>query len=1347
MSQAQPQGALVARGVTVGRHFTIPTQHPFDRHKWASRRAEVRDRKTGDVIFALDAVEVPEGWGQLAIDIASEKYLRKAGVPHTGHETGVRAMIGRVVHAIALSAEKQGNYAGSPLDLEALAAELAFILVNQRAAFNSPVWFNLGLKEAYGVTGEPIGNFTTDGELAKDRYSSPAVSACFIHKIEDCLRSISSAVSRETRIFSQGGGAGANYSYLRAKGEKLSGGGTSSGLMSFLDVFDANAGAIKSGGTTRRAARMVVVDVDHPDVLEFVDWKMREEAKVAALVAQGYDADFEGEAYRTVGGQNANNSIRVTDEFMHAVENGGTFSTRYRTTGKVAQTYDAGDMMDRISAAAWSCADPGLQYHDNINNWNTVPNFGPIRGCNPCAEFHFVDDTACNLASINLLRFLNKDGVFDVEGFRHACEVMILSQDILVDHASYPTREIAINSHRLRPLGLGFANLGALLMQRGLPYDSGAGRSWAAAITAIMCGAAWRQSARIAEAKGPFAEFEANRHAMLGVCARHGAAVEKIEAGAPDYLLSAAKQLWAEALALGTEHGFRNAQLTNIAPTGCLVPGSLVLTDAGLVRIEDLGEPSGPQWQDTDFQVQTDGGPRRATKFYVNGEADVIRVTTQRGFEITGTPKHQIKVVSPDGEWQWCRFDEIEQGSVVPCMVGGLFGLERPVALPGCPPSYRTNHHRGVQTPSQMSSDLAWLVGLYMAEGSLHHKGLRWSLTAADHDLIERASDTISTVFGVQPTVESHGECVALCLNSTQIRSWWQAAGFAKTPTKAGGKGAVCRVPDAVLATNSASVYGQFLNGLYSGDGSVASGLPSVTNKDRVFIGEIQTMMLVLGVPTRLDVQTGGFSKKPVYRLTSVGRQYGRTFLENVGFSASRKSGLVKTDSARVRDDYIPVSQALLDEVCPVSHGRRNEAMRHMRAARGISRSLAADLVTESHNSELTRRLGFYYDVVNDAALAGRSPTFDISVPENVTYVANGFVSHNTIGFLMECDTTGIEPCYMHVAYKKCAGGGMMKVVNESIEPALLRFGYSAEAARAILDYVLKHETVEGAPGLKAEDLPIFDCAVAAPNGERFIDPMGHVKMMAAVQPFLCGSISKTVNMPESVSWLDIKHVYMESWRLGLKCIAIYRDNSKGCQVLNAKKARQAPSASRPPSVRIRLPKRRNGFTQEATVGGHKVYIRTGEYEDGSLGELFIDMHKEGAPLRAWADSFAILTSIALQHGVPLSELVDAFTFTRFEPHGSVVGHDHVKQATSIVDYIFRSLGIEYLERLDLAHVHPLKDEQSDHESAADHSQNGNGVKRIASRDASVCPICNGLTQRSGTCSVCTSCGATTGCS
>lgn len=2196
-----------SRAAVVQRHFTKEGVDPLDGVKWVSASSALTN-PSGEVLALREGLEAPKDWSQLAVDIAAMKYFRRAGLHGDAKkgETSVRQLIHRLANTIRGAGERWG-YFRDATEASAFEAELSYMLVNQIGAFNSPVWFNCGLFQQYGIAGEG-GNWAWDPTLGHpvetgNAYERPQCSACFIQGVDDSLMSIFELVKNEARLFKYGSGTGSNFSALRGRQEKLSGGGTSSGLMSFLEVLDRAAGATKSGGTTRRAAKMVCLNVDHPEILDFVRWKSREEKKAQALIAAGYPADFNGEAYHTVSGQNSNNSVRVTDEFMRAVEQDGAWETRARTTGAVCETFPARELWEEIGKAAWSCADPGVQYDSTINDWHTCPNSGRINASNPCcfvgetlvdtsegripiealemlsvaglplplsfsfdvgdrlpvlrqikkvwrsgeaatlvevktdkgvvvrctpehrfltyageyveardlkagqrlrkigrgelagrvtmqhrgterypdgcsymsrwmweqvngpipeghhihhvngdprdnrisnlecvegtrhhsdhakgldnprayglpfeklaevweavsaadhgrkskigkvtvcrwnkyvkdnglagavpysngslqgvpldqfakmvedyrqdvndrvesvtpitlpspvpvydmevegvhnfsvaspgishsvvvhnSEYMFLDDTACNLSSLNLTKFLveGADGSlrFDIEGYRHAARVFFLAQEILVDFSSYPTKTIAQNSHDYRPLGLGYANLGTLLMVLGIAYDSPEGRSMAAALTAILTGQAYLVSAEVASIKGAFAGYAANREPMLRVMRKHRDAAFALDQALIDgrpstlggELAAAASDDWDSAVVHGERHGYRNAQATVLAPTGCLVAGSLVMTDQGLARIETLGNPEGEKWQDIDLTVSTDDGPRRATKFYVNGVDDVIEVRTTSGHILRGTPKHQIKVVR-EGRWEWTRFGALEGGETVPLAMGGMVGTPRSVPLPPCPPSYRSNGYRGIRTPEAMTAELAELVGAFAANGSLHEKGLRLSMFAGDGDATEKYRGSFRDLFGVESSVRECGEYVSVEINSSQIASWWGACGFAKTPGDKPGKGFTPRVPDAIFVSNDPAVYGAYLRGLFTCDGTVNVGCPSLSNKDSGFISDVQTMLLALGVPTKRDRQTGGWSGKDVWRIGVASRIFNRVFQETVGFSASRKIARVQFEGDWSRADFIPLTKETLDEACPVGHPLRKGLVEHFHARGAIPRHTARRL----DHPAVRHLLGFYYETVESAELVGREPTYDLSVPDNVTYIANGFVSHNTIGLLMDCDTTGIEPDFALVKFKKLAGGGYFKIVNASVERALGRLGYSKAQIAEILAYVvgtntflgapvvnreylkgkgftneditrlegqlpgaftvegvfsafglgadlckrlgleeaakapgwnllahwgltraqidllgdtlLGRMTVEGAPHLRDEHLPVFDCANrCGKHGTRYLKPMSHVQMMAAVQPFLSGAISKcvvgdtmvitdrgmmpirslyrgespdtfrkdpmgvaseagtktavefyyggerpvlrvklgdgrelsgtpnhqvrvgcaegylwrrldelqpgdyvairlganmwssidadlsgfrpspgygtqktlglpprmtqelgwllgayiadgnkthsnwtvritkndsgvlkragevlgaafgvdsrisedprngvtsllvrsktlcewldfvgasglaaekqipwavlqstretvaafvgglwldgyvaesirglaislaspklvsqlqtvldnfgvrsvigakvnhergqdypclyvtgpalkmlagfvrldqahkqealarfaaedrtvsavwsdvmpcyraemaeairtarattdfrnvldtrtrnvswetaarvdrelgvpelgvliengihftpvrsisegseevfdfhvpdsnaflgngvvnhnTVNLPNEATVEEVMDVYTQGWKLGLKAVALYRDGCKASQPLSTSgkddktekedkakgeaevraaavvDAPPAPPAapvavSARPTVRYRLPARRRGFTQEAKIGGHKVFLRTGEYGDGQLGEIFIDMHKEGAAFRSLMNSFAIAVSMGLQHGVPLQAYVDMFTFTRFEPQGSVVGHANVKYATSIIDYVFRALGVEYLKRYDLAHVLPEGDGDAPDPApyaapAAPEVSASNQHLGKMMGDAPMCDVCGHITVRNGTCYRCHNCGNSMGCS
>ncbi len=1017
----------LARGLKIERRYTQPGQHPFSEVVWEKRRSVISN-PDGSIVFEMNDAEVPAFWSQLATDIAVSKYFRRAGVPNdlsngTGREHSVKQLITRVARTLRRSGERLGGYFKTDADADAFEAELTHLLLHQKLAFNSPVWFNCGLYEEYGIKGTG-GNFywnpqTDRIEETQNAYEHPQCSACFIQSVSDDLMSIFDLAKNEARIFKYGSGTGSNFSKIRGAMEKLSGGGLSSGLMSFLEVLDRGAGATKSGGTTRRAAKMVVLDADHPEIEDFINWKLREEKKVAALIQGGYSSDFNGDAYRTVAGQNSNNSIRVTDTFMRAVETDGDWETTYRTNGAVHKRYKARDLWGQISHAAWACADPGLQFDTTINDWHTSSNTDRINGSNPCSEYMFLDDTACNLASVNLLKFLGNDGVFDIDGYQHACRISTIAQEIAVDYSSYPTQRIAQNSHDYRPLGLGYANLGTLLMVQGIPYDSDAGRAWCGALTAIMTGTAYSTSAQMASQKGAFAGYAKNKEPMLRVIKKHRAAVQDIAVSdaLPKSLSEAAQGAWDEALALGEQFGYRNAQTTVLAPTGTIG----LLMDCDTTGVE-------PDFSLVKFKKLAGGG--------------YFKIVNQ----------------SIPSALKYLGYGEQQAAQIVEFAMGTLrFEKDR-------------------------TSGVAVNVESLKARG----------LSAAD---IKKAEAALPTVFTLEQAF-------------------------------------------------SASVLGE---------------------------GK--------------SLQTLGYSEKEIAE---------------------------------------------------------------------------ANLV-----------------------ICGRS-------------------------------------------------------------------------------------TVEGAPHLKAEHLPVFDCAnKCGAMGTRSIAPMGHIRMMGAAQPFLSGAISKTVNLPNEATVEQVAEVYFESWKLGLKAVALYRDGCKLSQPLSSSSKASGASTSEQttatPQVRRRLPKKRAGFTIEAKVAGHKVYLRTGEYDDGTLGEIFIDMHKEGAAFRSMLNCLAISVSLGLQHGVPLEEFVDVFTFTRFEPQG-MVDHPNIKSATSVVDFVFRALGMEYLGRTDFVHVKPLDEpvkvtasrelttnNAANNSTANDTVENAGAIlsEHLKSMmgDAPFCNSCGHTTVRNGACYRCLNCGNSMGCS
>jgi ribonucleoside-diphosphate reductase alpha chain len=1142
-------GQQLTTGLTIERRFTGEAGDPFAGVAWSRRTSRITN-PDGSVVFEMGDAEVPTNWSQVASDIMVSKYFRKAGVPQLdahgtpmlddsgkpvlGPERSARQVIGRLTGCWRHWGETHGYFA-STADAEAFQDELGYMLVHQLAAPNSPQWFNTGLAWAYGITGPPQGHFYVDpveGEVKAsiDAYTRPAPHACFIQGVDDSLVEPGGLMDlwvREARIFKYGSGTGTNFSKVRGEGEPLSGGGTSSGLMSFLRVGDRAAGAIKSGGTTRRAAKMVVVDIDHPDVEKFIAWKVEEEKKVAALIAAGYPSDFNGEAYGTVSGQNSNNSVRVSNAFLQAVERDEDWHLRWRTDpSHISKTVKARDLWRQIAEAAWHCADPGLQFDTTINDWHTCPEAGRINASNPCSEYMFLDNSACNLASLNLLKFLDvESGEFDVDSFRHAVRLWTIVLEISVLMAQFPSEEIARLSYDYRTLGLGYANLGTVLMLLGMPYDSDQARAYAGAVTAIMTGESYAASAELARHLGPFPGYADNREPMLRVIRNHRRAA--YDANPSEYealsvlpmplaadlvpagLLHAARESWDRAHELGERYGYRNAQATLLAPTGTIG----LLMDCDTTGVE-------PDFALVKFKKLAGGG-----------------------------------------------YFKIANQSIAPALRNLGYSDEETQAI------------------------LRYVLGTMSLTGAPHIN--RESLLArgfVDADL-DKVEATLPGVFEL-----------GFAFN------WWTL-----------GEEALTRVG---IATNEAS---------------------------------------------------------------------------QPGF-------------------------------------------------------------------DLLRALGFSRREIDEA--------------------------------------------------------------NEVICGTM---------------------TVEGAPFLRAEDLPVFDCAnTCGKTGKRFIRHLGHIKMMSAAQSFLSGAISKTINMPSDATVDDVLDAYEQSWRHGVKAMALYRDGSKLSQPLSttsgADRSREADHvvseeeleqrieaatteavaealatarvawerewreaevpavamASGP--VRRRLPARRTGFTQEARVAGNKVFLRTGEYEDGSLGEIFIDMHKEGAAFRSMINCFAIAISKGLQYGVPLEEFVETFTFTRFEPQGMVTGHPNIKMATSIIDFVFRVLGLEYLDRTDLAQVLPDLDQAGPDEmqsGAADaapgpetsaapmsgtaavatvparvrSTKNGTGPQGEATRavtavldseaavdamslhlselmgDAPFCDVCGHITVRNGSCYKCLNCGNSLGCS
>jgi ribonucleoside-diphosphate reductase alpha chain len=1055
---------------------------------------------------------------------------------------------------------------------------------------------------------------------------------------------------------------------------------------------------------------------------------------------------------------------------MESVVEGKEWSLTARTDGTVVETVEARKLMKDIAAAAWECADPGVQYDTTINAWHTSPNTGRITASNPCSEYLHIDDSACNLASLNLMKFRREDGEFDVDAFQHAVDVMFLAQEIIVGYSSYPTPEIGRNAFDFRQLGLGYANLGALLMARGLPYDSDEGRAYAAAITSLMTGRAYRKSAEIGRRMGPHAGYAENTAAMLNVISKHRAAVGNIQhaESVPDDLIAAARQAWDDALDLGEVAGFRNAQATVLAPTGCLVGDSLISTSRGLVRLRGLGDTVGPKWQDLDLEVATDEGPRQATQFYVNGFEQVVSIETHRGYRIQGTPTHRIKVVDADGEWAWRRFAEIRPGDRVPLMLRGRVGEPQTVELPPLGDLHWNADFR-THVPRELSAELAELVGYFMGDGSLHAKGLRFCVAKQDDDVVERLVDLVAALFGLDATVTDRQGYREIAVNSVPLAIWWEACGFAKLPPSAehSGKGWHAHIPNAVLHANDPEVYAAFVRGLFEADGTTTNGYVSWSTVSESFSRDVQSLLLALGFVTtrKVDgtVSNWGSHERYVLRLLNVAAS--ERFLEEIDFMSVRKAAALWTGDHRQasRHDHIPVTRALLDELAPENDSLRKTMLMALARRGDISRRSATQLLERTESTELAHLLDFFYDDVATVETLDDQPTFDLSVPDNVTYVANGFVSHNTISFMMDCDTTGVEPDFSLVKSKKLVGGGEITMVNKTVPMALEKLGYAPREIGEIVAFIDERNTVVGAPGVKPEHYPVFDCAI----GERAIHYRGHVKMMGAVQPSISGAISKTVNLPEETTVDEVAQLLVEAWQLGVKAIAIYRDNCKVAQPLTGSKekgepgavtiAGLAPVALGAKPQRRRLPEDRVEVGRKFRVGEYEGYIHVGLYDDGTPGDIFVDIAKDGTTMAGLMNSLMIAVSMGLQYGVPPEVYVSKLSHLRFEPSG-LTNDEDIRTAKSIVDYIFRWFGKKFLTPEQQEEAGILTPEVKARLAAQYNAGVAAATPPEAAppgqtalfnqwEDAVECARCGGRMVRTGSCYTCRDCGTNTGCS
>jgi ribonucleotide reductase alpha subunit len=1465
-------------GLTIDRYFTNNKDDGFNTVTWKTATAQIT-KDNGDIVFEQKDIEVPSTWSQTAINIVAQKYFRGVlGTPE--RENSVKGLVSRVVDTITNWGWSDGYFA-TEMDAKRFCAELKYLLVNQYFAFNSPVWFNVGIEKL------------------------PQCSACFIQRVEDSMESILDLAKNEGMLFKYGSGSGTNFSTLRSSQEGLTGGGISSGPVSFMRGFDAFAGVIRSGGKLRRSAKMVILNAEHPDIEEFIWCKAKEENKAHALINAGYDGSFNGEAYQSVMFQNANNSVRVTDDFMKAVANDEDWSLKSVRDGKVLKTIKARKLWRDIAEASWSCGDPGIQFDTTINEWNTCSESGRIDASNPCvtgdtliatskgwqridslcdsdfevygsdcrlhkvkpafytgtkpvyvlktkngitlkvtkdhkistvnssdisaanltqydilkvfkykldensyelsfdlfesltyfgeypvyditepntshfiangivvhncSEFMFLDDSACNLASINLMKFkFNEeknedecdDDYDDVCDFHEVVKYATIAQEIIVGNSRYPTNKIKENSLKFRPLGLGYANLGAYLLSNGIPYDSDQGRAVCSRITGLMTSSAYCVSAEISrDVTGPFEAYKENENVFLEVLEKHKewSGLASYEGNTGDEVVSLG---FGEAISLGREYGFRNAQVTVLAPTGCVTPDTMVLTDKGIIKITKLGNTSGAQWQDVKFNVlQESDKPEEATKFFINGEKKVIKITTVDGYTINATENHQIRVMSEDGYYMWRRMDNLKEGDMVALRVGGheeLLNNKKYVALESDVVPSTHGRANSILLPTIVTEELAEIAGLYMGNGYTKRDSLVLTIANDSPDLEDRFDYLCKSVFGLGIThreSNSRGACTNVHCGSRSLKPWLYSIGWSKDKGNCGEGAASSFIPDEILQSRT-SVLCAFLRGLFTTDGTVNDGCCEFSTVSEKLAKQVQVSLMSVGIPTRLwgrkpKEDSGSFGTRIKYRVKIKNSFYAKIFKDKIGFSCLKKRDKLDSYVLHECDRTNPITcQPLLDRIYAKSEGMPCDFRQDIHS-RVSQHTAGYSWLVRLKNSNPNLFLGenaikdtIFYSPISSIG-SDVSPTFDISVPNNNTYIANGFLSHNTIGYLMDCTTTGIEPELALVKYKKLVGGGTIKSINSVIPQALNALGYFKDDKDKICSYIEEHGTVEGCSFLNKKDLPVFDCAFKPVNGTRCISPEGHLKMMAAAQPFLSGAISKTINTPSTTTVTDMENIYMEAWKLGLKSVAVYRDGCKLIQPLSTSKTenvtKKEESSIVPPvgAIRNRLPDERKAIAHKFSVAGYEGYIHVGLYDSGDPGELFIKMAKEGSTVSGLIDGFATAVSIALQYGVPLRSLVDKFSRTRFEPSG-FTGNPNIQRASSILDYVFRWLELKFLT---------VKEEKPTSEVVPTTLYRHQEIAFVQRTDAPTCVDCGSIMVPNGSCHRCTNCGTTSGCS
>jgi len=1636
------------KGIIFKRHFTKENTHPFDEVEWNKKDAIVVSAEK-KIVFEQKNVEFPTFYSQRAVDIIVSKYF-KGKMGTSSRETSYKQLINRIVNTNVKWGEEQGYFSNEE-SKKIYSDELIYILLHQMVSFNSPVWFNMGFP------GRP-----------------QTSSACFINKVEDDMDSILDWYKKEGTIFKMGSGSGINISKLRAKGESLSSGGTSSGALSFMKVADANASSIKSGGAclapdqrvytnngpipvkelaesnedfivlsydppakrikaktarawksgykkvmkittdkgsfrlsedhpvylssfeyvfvkdlktgmsilpceiydsrgylivnlrdgkkgkekiqrlilkdisgenidkisthhidgnkynndisnlqiikqkdhayirnkelvksrthifqknkyphsgsdnamhsgsdfwkneekvesykekqrkiliqsgrasemqkkaskqkmintaykimnsggsiesfekyiesrkkyigrissvdcikkkienqfgsydnftkevklnnhrvekieeigytdvydvevncptkdnkspnsghnfaiwsndkcvgsgifisnTRRAAKMIIMDVDHPEIIDFIQCKVKEEEKALALIREGYDSSFNGEAYSTVAFQNENHSVMVTDEFMNKAnkKRNREFWTKYVSTGKKCKQYDAQTILVTMAEAACRTGCPGIQFEDTINKWNTCKS-KRIKASNPCSEYFHIDNTSCNLASINLMKFFDlENGKFLIDDFIVVVYLITTAQDVWIDQAQYPNEDISRETKKYRTVGVGYSNLGALIMANGIPYDSDESRCFTSAITSLMSAVAYYRSAEHCSCLPSFPEYENNKESMFEVLDMHKNETSNISTNNTNKAIcKKAIEYWDKSISLGKENGFRNSYVSNLAPTGCVSGETIIPTNNGLKRMKDIfSENTFDKYRDTNIEVWSNPTTKMATKFYTNGLGSTKKIINNFGQEFESTPNHKIKILNKFGKMTWKKVEDLKVGDIVPIALYGSTKDKNYVRLNPSTNKKHGNENKNFSSPNHLTENLAEFLGIYFGDGQTKERSIRITISNEDKDfMIPYLKNLVEKLFGIKMSkrIDKYEGCVGVSFNSKRLISFLENNNLLKK------KSPEIQVPSKILESKEC-VQSAFVRGFFETNGSVSWSGITATSASSQFIQDLSIVLNSMGIFLKID-NSSNIHTSPSHKgkniMNGIMISYSKSikkYKEKIGFISQRKRNILEKFEFKSKKDIY--SQDILDFFA-TSIGLKN-------AKSPTRRKKAKDYIFKNFGSKFSFSK---IKSIQDSSCY----TYDLTVPDGNSYLANGIVSHNTISLMMDCDTTGCEPELALVKYKRLAGSdAVIQIVNETVQIALKTLKYSEEDIEEIVKYIIEKNTVEKCPKIKKEHVPVF-CSSFKGGGEKYIHYTGHLKMLTAIQPFVSGGISKTCNMPEEATKENIINVFQQAWEMGLKSITIFRDNCRQSQPITTLKEQRSRA------TRIKLPDDVSTSRHKFSIEGTEIFLHHGTYPDGTLGEIFFRVAKEGSTMSGLMDAFSREFSISLQYGIPLKVLVEKLINSKFDPMGWT-GNKDIPNAHSVIDYAMRFLALKYLDEKERESVGIYSRSEKigniTNKNYEKHKEESSLKEKTKQTTSTTCSVCGSIMVFSGSCKFCENCGNTTGCS